>query len=116
MIQPMFDPEKLRANLAILMAGISANELWRKSGVQQTTISRILAGKIDTPKIDQLCKLAEYFGVTVSQLIGELPMREPPPPSYAELERELDSMPAHRRLTAINIVHTIAMEPDAPYQ
>ena len=116
MIYSMFDLKKLCANLAILTAGVSDNKLWELTGIQQTTISRLKAGKIKSPSIDLLAKLADYYGITVSQLIGEKPLRTGAQASYAELENMLDDMPAHKRLTAINVVHTIAQEPDAPYQ
>lgn len=116
MIQRMFDLDKLRTNLATLMDGMSANELARRSGVQQTTISRMLAGKIEAPGIDHLCNLAEYFGVTVSQLIGEKPLKTP---DYSKLENVMDKLPEYRRNTVINVAqdvaHSFLQEPEAPY-
>lgn len=114
MIDNMFDIEKLRANLKTLTNGVSDNKLWELTGIPQTTISRLKAGKIKSPSIDVLSKLADYYGITVSQLIGELPLKKTP--TYLELETMLDHMPAHKRMTAINIVYTIAAEPDTPYQ
>jgi transcriptional regulator with XRE-family HTH domain len=114
MINAMFDLDKLRANLITLTEGVSDNKLWELTGIPQTTISRLKAGKIKAPSIELLAKLADHFGLSVSQLIGDEPLKKTQ--TYQELESMLDHMPAHKRMTAINIVHTIAMEPDLPYQ
>jgi transcriptional regulator with XRE-family HTH domain len=114
MILAMFKLDKLRANLKILTEGISDNKLWELTGIQQTTISRLKAGKIKAPSIDLLSKLADHFGISVSQLIGDEPLVKDV--KYKELENMLDHMPAHRRVTIMNIAHTIAQEPEPPYQ
>ncbi|HHX1040522.1 TPA: LexA family transcriptional regulator [Pseudomonas aeruginosa] len=60
--------------LAALLAehGISPTELSRRTGVGQSTISRILNGKIATPKDEQVYPIAEYFGLSTDQLRGRV--------------------------------------------
>ncbi len=64
---------KLSANLKNLLfnAKISENELARKTGVAQQVINRILSGENKNPKIATLSPLANYFMVSISQLIGD---------------------------------------------
>lgn len=49
---------------------ISGVELSKKCGVPVSTINRILAGTVVDPKISTLKPLADYFGITVDQLLG----------------------------------------------
>jgi transcriptional regulator with XRE-family HTH domain len=50
--------------------GISPTELHRRTGVPQSTLSRILSGKIVDPSDKHISKIAEYFGVSTDQLRG----------------------------------------------
>lgn len=109
----MFDPKKFQANLRTLMNGLSANQLAEACGVPQTTISRLLKGTIVAPNIDTLAILADYFHVTVSQLIGEAPLQTDR--TLAEIETNYMAMDSIRRRTALNIMQTIAQEPTNGY-
>lgn len=114
-MKSMFDMQKLSANLEALMkdlGDISANELARRSGLDQTTISRILKGTIADPGIRKLCVLADFFGVTLSQLIGEKPLK--PENDYSKLEKVLDTLPQYRRNTIMNVAQSLANEAEAP--
>lgn len=51
--------------------GISDNELARKTGVPQPTISRIASGRTIEPKEGNLRALALFFGKTTAELRGE---------------------------------------------
>lgn len=53
-------------------AKISEYELARRSGIPQPMINKILNGKNTNPKISTLKPLADYFMVTLSQLLGEV--------------------------------------------
>ena len=44
--------------------------LAHKSGIPQATISRIESGTIAQPKMGQLWKLANGFGITIDHLVG----------------------------------------------
>jgi len=50
--------------------GLSATELHRRTGVPQSTLSRILGGKIVDPADKHIAKLADYFRVSTDQLRG----------------------------------------------
>ena len=64
---------KLSANIKklLLNAKISENELARKTGVAQQIINRMLSGENQNPKISTLSPIANYFMVSISQLIGD---------------------------------------------
>lgn len=69
--------ERLADNLAALMSGHpilnSQNAIARKSGVAQTTIGYMLRPHVHTgsPKLDNIERIAEAFGITVSELLAE---------------------------------------------
>ncbi len=69
-------------NLKELMKrnGISAAQMDRdtEGNITQSTLSRILNGERN-PRPSTIKKLADYFGVTISHLLGEIPL---PPPDY----------------------------------
>ena len=54
--------------------GLNALELERLTGVPASTIYRLLKNKDGNPTIEVLKKLATFFKITVSQLIGEEPI------------------------------------------
>src|SRR5471032_772115 len=54
--------------------GISPTELHRRTGVPQSTLSRILSGKIVDPSDKHISKIAEYFGISTDQLRGRAPV------------------------------------------
>jgi len=62
--------------LATLMRKFDLNalDLERHTGVPSSTIYRLLKNKDGNPTVDVLKKLASFFQVTVSQLIGEDPI------------------------------------------
>ena len=48
--------------------------LAEKCGISQPTIHRILKGKHADPRISTLSSIAKAYGVTVSQIIGDVPL------------------------------------------
>lgn len=50
--------------------GISEAELVRQTGIAQTTINRLLNSDLD-PRMGTLRPIAQYFGVTIGQLLGD---------------------------------------------
>lgn len=79
--------------LAALLAehGISPTELSRRTGVGQSTISRILNGKIATPKDEQVYPIAKYFGLSTDQLRGRVSIGTAPIPAIVrEPEATMD--------------------------
>ncbi len=55
-------------------SGKRPTEVARHSGVSQSTLSRILNGKIESPSDRQISLLADYFGVSGDQLRGYEPI------------------------------------------
>ena len=53
---------------------LNTMELARRTGIGQPVIYRLISGETDNPKIATLCALADYFGISVNQLIGETPI------------------------------------------
>ena len=66
----------LNTNLKSLMSmlRINASELARSTGIAQPIIHRLMTGQNKNPKLATLRPIAEYFSVTLSQLIGESPL------------------------------------------
>lgn len=108
----MFDKDLFARILAELMAGRSANQLAKETGINQTTISRFLSAAIDQPKIEQLMILATHFGVTLDQLVGWKPLNR----KLQELDGVFVAMNERKQSTFLSIGHTILQEPDAPYR
>ncbi|MDR3478614.1 MAG: helix-turn-helix domain-containing protein [Gammaproteobacteria bacterium] len=67
----MFD--KLCDNLNLLMteAHISADELGRRTGIPASTIKKIRNRYNPNPTLSTLLPLAQYFSITLGQLVGE---------------------------------------------
>lgn len=55
-------------------SGHRPTEVARHAGVSQSTLSRILSGKIESPSDRQIEPLAKFFGVTGDQLRGYEPL------------------------------------------
>jgi transcriptional regulator with XRE-family HTH domain len=53
---------------------LSEAEFARRVGIAQPVINRIINGKTPNPQIDTLNKIADYFLISVSQLIGQQPL------------------------------------------
>lgn len=63
---------QLSSTLTRLMAdkGIKSAELARKIGIGQPVIHRLMSGVTDNPQVQTLLPIAQYFGVTIDQLLG----------------------------------------------
>ncbi|MEO8400312.1 MAG: helix-turn-helix transcriptional regulator [Gammaproteobacteria bacterium] len=72
----MFD--KLSDNLNLLMAEmhISADELGRRTGLPASTIKKIRNRYNPNPTLTTLLPLAEFFSITLGQLVGNEPLSE----------------------------------------
>lgn len=64
--------KKLSENLAVLMAKsrINSSELARMTGVHAATIKRIRNNEQSNPTIMTLLPIAQYFSITISELLG----------------------------------------------
>lgn len=63
-----------RINMLVKENGVSLHDVSRGTGLSVATISRIISGKRDNPQVESVRKIAAFFNVTVSSLIGEQPM------------------------------------------
>jgi SOS-response transcriptional repressor LexA len=70
--------KKLSSIIKALMAEIhiSESELARRTGVGQPVVHRIASGETDNPKVATLSPIANFFAVSISQLIGDEPLPE----------------------------------------
>jgi SOS-response transcriptional repressor LexA len=89
--------KELSVNLKKLITGaeISESELSRKTNIAQPIIHRILNRQNTNPKIETIRPIANFFGVTISQLIGE---------SLLFYENEEFSKPELQKLTALPLL------------
>jgi len=90
---------KLQQNIAALLAqdGISENELAQRSGMNQTTLNRIIRGEILDPRDGTVAPLAAYAQITVDVLKrGDVkhPYAASMPSGSLEQESELRSLRA----------------------
>jgi phage repressor protein C with HTH and peptisase S24 domain len=73
---PSLSPVMQKRNVSIVLRelldrdGISPTELHRRTGVPQSTLSRILSGKIVDPSDKHISRIADYFRVSTDQLRG----------------------------------------------
>lgn len=68
----------IASNLRKLMelANISEHELSRRTNIKQPIIHRLLSGENQNPKLSTVKPIADYFTITISQLIGEQKMKK----------------------------------------
>lgn len=68
--------EQLSANLNLLMdeGRVSADELGRRTGLPASTIKKIRNRYSPNPTLTTLLPLAQYFAITLDQLIGNEPL------------------------------------------
>lgn len=65
-------------NLATILSNlmkehdISASELSRRTGIVQPVIYRMMTGETDNPKVTTLIPLAQYFNISIDQLVGTI--------------------------------------------
>ena len=55
---------------------ISADELARRTGIPASTIKKIRNNNSPNPTLNTLLPLAEYFAVSLGQLVGDEPLPE----------------------------------------
>ena len=68
--------KKLSSILKALMAEVRINEseLARRTGIGQPVVHRIASGETDNPKVGTLSPIANFFAISISQLIGDEPL------------------------------------------
>ena len=70
-----YDSKQLLDNIKLLLkeSGLRPPELGRLAKIPPTTIYTMLTGNFE-PKLSILCKIADFYNINVSQLIGEIPL------------------------------------------
>lgn len=63
---------------------ITESELARKTGVCQPVIHRMASGETDNPKIETLRPIANFFSISIDQLIGDKPLPDHGPSFHRE--------------------------------
>lgn len=68
--------KKLADSLKLLLDQhkMSPSQLSVGSGIDKPRISRMLSGKTVNPQIDSIRPIAEFFGITIDQLVGSSPL------------------------------------------
>jgi transcriptional regulator with XRE-family HTH domain len=93
--------ENLSTVLGRLVAekGISSAELARKTGVSQPVVHRLIAGETENPQILSLKPLADYFGISLDQLLGYAPLNAP---------KSFDNALMHSVTSKLSTIKTVA--------
>lgn len=73
---PKRHPRELIEELRIARGFRSARALALAAGVKQPTLSRYLAGATSTMEVETFQAIASTLGVTVSELLGEVPLSQ----------------------------------------
>lgn len=60
--------------LLITNSGLSENELSKKMNITVATLNKIKTGVISNPTLQTLSNIAQYFGITIDQLVGKAPL------------------------------------------
>lgn len=84
--------------------GIKSSELARKTGVGQPVIYRIMTGVTDNPQIHTLMPIADFFKVSIDQLLGIKPL---------QTEKILNNISLHdinNKLTAIKTIAAVFLD------
>jgi len=76
MIENDFDKCRDTLKTLLFKNNINATELARAIDIPQPTIQRILAGKTEDPKLSTLTAIANYFSLTIDQLLGNSPLTD----------------------------------------
>lgn len=79
--------------------GIKSAELGRKTGVAQPVVHRLMTGVTENPQILTLKPIADYFGVSIDQLLGLAPLNN---------LKTIDSAQLHTLNNKLSTLKTIA--------
>jgi len=93
--------ENLSTILTHLMSekGIKSAELARKTGIGQPVVHRLMTGTTENPQILTLKPIADFFGVTLDQILGLRPL---------DNQKQLDNIALHKITNKLTTIKTIA--------
>ncbi len=72
--QPTSLLSEVLAKLMKLNGGLSGSELADLVGLPSQTINRLLSGFVKDPRASTMMQVADYFGITIDQLLGKQPL------------------------------------------
>lgn len=78
---------------------VSVSRAAIESGISKSVVSKWKTNKVDVPSPEVLQKIAVYFNMPVSDLLGEDIKKEPSPSQTYLTERELRFINAYRRMS-----------------
>lgn len=90
------DPLRRAIKEALALPGMSAAKMEREAGLSRSSISSILEGKSQHPRIDTLQKIANFLNVPLDKLTQRNALAEPaahftgPPPKDRNSQHEAD--------------------------
>lgn len=87
---------------------LTQTKLSEESGVPQPTISRILNGTHQTLELETVRRLADYFGISIDQLVGDEPLDNDR--QWYAIKKVWQRIPDHQRV----VVETTAKALAAP--
>lgn len=101
-----------RANIRKLMVEHdvkSERQLAHDCNITQSALNRFLKGESETLEFLALQTLAHYFGLTISQLIGETPFE--PDPKVRVVTLAMQQMPEYKKDVLVGVSSSLA-EPE----
>ncbi len=93
--------------------GIKDGTMCREAGVPRSTFQELKMERTENLSLKNLHKIAEYFGVSVSDLTGEQKENPPQKPqsevdaALERIRRKLESMPTEKREALMNLIETM---------
>jgi transcriptional regulator with XRE-family HTH domain len=88
--------------------GLSHNEIARRCGIKQPSISRIIKGE-QMPKLDTLQAIARHLHVSVAQLIGEAPLCEED--ETAHIMHIMQELPPYKKAALVAAAESLSKDP-----
>jgi transcriptional regulator with XRE-family HTH domain len=105
---PMHPTLGERLTTLLEQRGLSHNEIARRCGIKQPSISRIIRGE-QMPKLDTLQAIARHLHVSVAQLIGEAPLSEED--DKAHVLRVMENLPPYKKAALMAAADSLAKDP-----
>lgn len=111
--RPPGDPRQIIEALRTAQGFRSVRSLAIAAGIQQPTLQRYLAGTSETMEVASFMALAQTLGVTVSELLGEVPLSGGG--TAREVSRVMSRMTPAQQIRFLRVGQALA-EDDAPDQ
>lgn len=108
--KPHGDPRQIIQSLRQAQGYRSVRALALAAGINQPTLSRYLARKSDTMEVDTFAALAQTLGVTVSELLGEVPLSSGSP--VREVAQVMARMSQAQQISFLRVGRALADEDD----